>query len=322
MLSRVSLLLVAALLPVGSAFAQDDLGEKKGAAKSDWKKSKESADNPVVLLKTSHGDVHLELFPGEAPRTVRNFIDLAEGKKAWTDPKTKAQVKKPFYDGLTFHRVIKKFMLQGGCPLGNGRGGPGYKFRDEINGKALGLDKEMVFDPKTKQPHRALLLRNRRDFQMRILIPLLKKMGIKDKTQFQARAKEVQKKLRALTVLEAFQNMGYKYTTTLKSRPPKKGNLCMANMGPNTNGSQFFINLIDTPWLNGKHTVFGKVIQGMDVVEKIGLLPVNRMAVPETPVKIVSIRVVDAGKPFTVPADAPTSKPAEKKKPTSKPSGS
>ena len=138
---------------------------------------------------TSEGKFTCKLFPAEAPKTVANFVGLAQGTKEWTDPKTGQKVKKPFYNGLIFHRVIDGFMIQGGCPLGTGTGDPGYRFEDEFSPK-------LVFS--------------------------------------------------------------------------KSGLLAMANSGPNTNGSQFFITLGPTPHLNNKHTIFGEVVSGMDVVEKIG----------------------------------------------------
>ena len=94
-----------------------------------------------------------------------------------------------------------------------------------------------------------------------------------------------------MTLKECYENQGYRYSTTLKSRPPTRGVLAMANSGPNTNGSQFFINLVDTPWLTGKHTVFGKVIKGMDVVDEIGGVEVGERAKPLKDVKILSIRL-------------------------------
>jgi peptidyl-prolyl cis-trans isomerase A (cyclophilin A) len=141
-----------------------------------------------ATFETSMGKIVCKLYEKEAPKTVENFVGLAKGTREWTDPKTGQKVRKPFYDGLIFHRVIPNFMIQGGCPLGNGTGGPGYKFEDE-------------FDPALKFD--------------------------------------------------------------------KPGRLAMANSGPNTNGSQFFITVKDTPWLNNKHTIFGQVIEGQDVANKI-----------------------------------------------------
>ena len=142
----------------------------------------------TATLTTTQGTVTVRLFPDQAPKTVRNFVELAEGGKEWTNPVTRAKSKDKLYDGTIFHRVITNFMIQGGDPLGNGTGGPGYKFGDEIH-------PDLRFDK-----------------------PYL---------------------------------------------------LAMANSGPGTNGSQFFITTVPTPWLTGKHTIFGEVIGGADVVEKI-----------------------------------------------------
>jgi cyclophilin family peptidyl-prolyl cis-trans isomerase len=132
-------------------------------------------------------------------------------------------------------------------------------------------------------------LRSRQDFQQKIVGPLIRKLGIKP-DEFAARQAEIQSKIDALTLLEAYTNMGYVYSDSLKSSPPKRGVIAMANSGPNTNGSQFFINLVDTPHLTGKHTVFGKVTQGMDIVDKMGIAKVGAGSRPATPIKILSIR--------------------------------
>jgi peptidyl-prolyl cis-trans isomerase A (cyclophilin A) len=145
-----------------------------------------------ALLKTSMGEVVVQLFEDKAPKTVANFVDLATGTKEWTDPKTRERVKRPLYNGTIFHRVIPGFMIQGGDPLGNGTGGPGYRFEDEFH-------------------------------------------------------------------------------SDLKHSKP--GILSMANAGPNTNGSQFFIIHKATPWLDGKHSVFGEVIKGQSVVDAIANVP-------------------------------------------------
>ncbi len=257
--------------------------------------NKENPDNPVVLLKTNMGDIYVELFAKQAPKTVKNFIGLAEGTIEWTDPGTQKKVKKPFYDGLIFHRVIKDFMLQTGCPLGNGTGGPGYKFNDEMNAVSLGLDKQRAFDER-KSLHSAVRssLRSQSDFQNKIIIPLARSMGIENIQGIsKEQSEQVQKKLFNITLKEALEFVGYKYSDKLESRQPKRGALAMANSGPDTNGSQFFINLVDTPWLAGKHTVFGRVAKGMDVVDKIGAVKVDSQGnKPLKPVKIISIRLL------------------------------
>ena len=153
-----------------------------------------------ALFDTTEGKFKIKLFADKAPKTVENFVGLAEGAKTG----------KRFYDGLVFHRVILNFMIQGGCPQGTGTGGPGYKFADEFH-------------------------------------PSL--------------------------------------------RHSKKGILSMANSGPNTNGSQFFITVAETSWLDNKHTVFGEVVEGYDVVEKISKVPKNAGDRPAKDVKINSVTI-------------------------------
>ena len=159
---------------------------------------------------TSEGNFTVRLFDQEAPKTVENFVGLAEGTKQWTDPRTNQKVTKPYYDGVIFHRVIDKFMIQSGDPLGQGIGGPGYNFNDE-------------FHPKL--------------------------------------------------------------------RHDKAGILSMANAGPNTNGSQFFITLGPTPHLDNRHSVFGEVVEGLDVVKKIGAVATGRQDRPVTPVVINKVTI-------------------------------
>ena len=165
-----------------------------------------------AVFETTLGEVTCRLFPDKAPKTVENFLGLAQGTKEFVDPQTRARVKRPFYDGLTFHRVIPKFMVQGGCPLGSGTGGPGYKFQDEFS-------KDLKFD--------------------------------------------------------------------------KPGKLAMANSGPNTNGSQFFITVAATDWLTNHHTIFGEVVKGYDVVEKIVNVTRDRSDRPSTPVLMNAVRIVE-----------------------------
>jgi peptidyl-prolyl cis-trans isomerase A (cyclophilin A) len=171
--------------------------------------AKKPAGKVLAHFTTSEGNFTAELFEKDAPKTVANFVGLADGTKEWTDPKTGTKMKKPFYNGLIFHRVIANFMIQGGDPLGTGTGDPGYKFADEF-GSGRKLD--------------------------------------------------------------------------------KAGILAMANAGPNTNGSQFFITLAPTEWLNGKHTVFGEVTDGMNVIRKIGETKTTKPG--DRPVKPIVIQTV------------------------------
>lgn len=170
------------------------------------------ADNETAIVHTNFGDIRINLFPNHAPKTVRNFVGLADGSQEWKDPSTGAAGTGPLYKDVTFHRIIPDFMIQGGDPLGTGTGGPGYKFQDEFH-------PELQFDR-----------------------PYL---------------------------------------------------LAMANAGPNTNGSQFFITLVPTAWLTHKHTIFGEVADqpSRDVVDKIGSTPTGAGDRPVNPVIIESIDI-------------------------------
>jgi peptidyl-prolyl cis-trans isomerase A (cyclophilin A) len=164
----------------------------------------------TATLRTSEGTVQVRLLPDHAPKTVRNFVELAEGTREWTDPKTRKQTAERLYDGTIFHRVIPGFMIQGGDPLGTGTGGPGYRFADEFH-------PDLRFDR-----------------------PYL---------------------------------------------------LAMANAGPGTNGSQFFITVAPTPHLNGRHTIFGEVIEGSDVVDRISQVKTGRNDRPAQDVVLESVTI-------------------------------
>jgi peptidyl-prolyl cis-trans isomerase A (cyclophilin A) len=167
----------------------------------------------TATLRTSEGPVLVRLFPDQAPKTVRNFVDLAEGSREWTDPRTRQPTEARLYDGTIFHRVIPRFMIQGGDPLGTGTGGPGYRFADEIH-------PDLRFDR-----------------------PYL---------------------------------------------------LAMANAGPGTNGSQFFITVVPTPHLNGKHTIFGEVVDGREVVDRISQTQTGRNDRPVQDVVLESVSIEEA----------------------------
>lgn len=261
-----------------------------------------------VVITTSLGTVVAELFDDETPATVANFLALAEGEKPFTDPTTNMEVKRPFYDGLIFHRVIKGFMIQGGCPLGQGNSGPGYKFKDEINAKSLGLDKAMAMVGDDLNPLCAYM---QRDFMRVVLRPKMEALGIKAESTMEEKEKAFQavlKEARAMSLQDFYEKLGYLYDVTLPpSHKPTRGSLAMANSGPGTNGSQFFINLGDTPHLTGKHTVFGQVVGGMEVVEAIGNVAVGESDRPTVPVVIKSIR--REKKADAAPAPTPTPAP-------------
>ena len=209
-----------------------------------------------AIMETNKGNLILELFHENAPLTVQNFIDLAQGEKEFVSATGK--VKKPFYNGLNFHRVIAGFMIQGGCPRGDGSGGPGYTFEDEINAISLGLDKIKVKDAPSYG----------RYLQKAVIVG----MGIKTQQELEERITEAEENLKAaseMSVLEVLARNGYKYNEVITSKKAIKGALAIANSGPNTNGSQFFINQVDTPHLDGLHTVFGQMVNGDTVLNQI-----------------------------------------------------
>jgi peptidyl-prolyl cis-trans isomerase A (cyclophilin A) len=168
------------------------------------------AEEVIATVRTTMGTIVLRLFPDRTPKTVQNFVNLAEGGTEWTDPRTGRRTTESLYNGTIFHRVIDDFMLQGGDPLGNGLGGPGYEFEDEIH-------PQLRFD-----------------------------------------------------------------------RPYLLG---MANAGPGTNGSQFFITVVPTPHLNGKHTIFGEVIEGAEIVDAIAKTETDRRDRPVKDVVLESVTI-------------------------------
>ncbi|MEV6039890.1 peptidylprolyl isomerase [Nonomuraea sp. NPDC051941] len=172
------------------------------------------AEKLIANLQTNRGKIKVELFPNRAPKTVRNFVELAEGSREWTHPGTGEKSTARYYDGTIFHRVISGFMIQGGDPLGQGTGGPGYEFDDEIH-------PELYFN----RPY-----------------------------------------------LLAMANAGVRF-------------------GKGTNGSQFFITVVPTPHLNGRHTIFGEVIEGQDVVDAIAKTQTDRRDRPAEDVVIESVTI-------------------------------
>lgn len=238
---------------------------------------RENPENPIAHIHTTMGDIYIELFPAAAPRTVQNFMELA---------------RTGFYENTIFHRVIDGFMIQGGDPTGTGTGGPGYSFADEINARALGLDKEKVVQG-GYLPHPSLGVNSQEEFQQLVVLPLIFALGISSQEELDARREEVERTLFSMSLKDAYVNLGYEYSENLPSRPLVKGALAMANSGPATNGSQFFITLDGTPWLTGKHTVFGQVLFGMDVVEAIGKVRVDMSNRPRQQVSVRSVEILD-----------------------------
>lgn len=208
-ISKIFWIYLAAFILMTWSFTARSAETKKEKTKTAQSEKKTSSKGTPMfaVFETSKGNFKIKLFADKTPKTVENFVSLAEG----TNSKTTVRAKTPFYDGLIFHRVIPNFMIQGGCPLGTGTGGPGYKFEDEIV-------KELKHD--------------------------------------------------------------------------KPGKLSMANAGPGTNGSQFFITVAATPWLDGKHTVFGEVVEGYDIVEGISKVKTGGMDKPAEPITIKHVKII------------------------------
>jgi cyclophilin family peptidyl-prolyl cis-trans isomerase len=222
--------------------------------------------NPTVLMKTELGDVTIELWPAIAPKTVENFTGLAMGTKEFTDPRGGQKVKRPFYDGVTFHRVIDDFMIQGGDPTGTGSGGPGYEFEDECYEPGPELKGEIGDEEQALAVFQTLLL----PYFQSTTDPDTELKKIVDDCQEQNSGRPIM-----IHPVEWYkQKTGIDKAVFSQGKLKAKvayGTICMANAGPNTNGSQFFIvtKKAGCEWLDGKHTVFGQVIRGMDVVHKI-----------------------------------------------------
>ena len=262
----------------------------------------ENPQNPVAVLKTNQGTIILELYTDAAPETVNNIAGLANGSREYLDPKSGSKLTGHYYDGLTFHRVIPEFMIQGGDIAGNGSGGPGFKFQDEINADALGLDKVNL----------EVATSYMRDLQMslqtKIREELFAKYNIKSQEDvnkniskleqdFALRMQQAIKANSSKSVKEILASAGYQFNNKLPSRRMAAFSVAMANAGPNTNGSQFFININENGFLNGKHTNFGKVLDGKSVVIDISNVEKNQQDMPSNPVIIKSFRVYFADEP-------------------------
>jgi len=251
-----------------------------GAAHADISTARlamEDPDNPLLLMRTSRGDVYLELFPQAAPRNVANFIALAHGEvpEAPLEVLTAAapsSAPQYWYDNLTFHRVLPGFLIQSGAPRTPNSPVPDYQLEDEINARQLGLHEQKVLD-EAGNPHPWLNLQDAGDFQRQVLVPLYRRLGITTPQMLETRQNEVFSTLRDMTLQQAYENLGYRYNERLPSRPPLRGAVAMAASTPNSNRSEFFITLGDAPWLAGRTTIIGQVVEGMELVDLISQAP-------------------------------------------------
>lgn len=232
----------------------------------------ENPRNPLVLVQTSQGDIHLELFPEAAPQNVQRFLDLAEAQLPVPDPNTDTASALHYYDGLTFHRVIRDTLIQAGAPERANRLRPPSTVADEINARGLGLEQQRLLDEAGK-PHPWLNIGGGADFRQQVLKPLYRDMNINDIETLSAQQPAVLQRLQAMNLLQFHEMMEYRYDGTLPSRRPGRGSVMMVNRGPYTNDGEFFIALTNTPWLIGTSTVIGRVASGMEVAEQISRGP-------------------------------------------------
>lgn len=234
----------------------------------------EDAQNPLVLISTSQGEIYLELFPTEAPGNVENFIALAEGEKEFVNPNTGEPIESRYYNGMRFHRVVPGFIIQAGSPAYNPLGVQVDLLDDEINADALGLDQIPALNPDGSFAD-VLNIESKQDFHEEILMPLYSRRSIADIEAALSRQYQTVEAIQDLSVKSVYENQGYRYDESLESRPIERGIVALANSGPDSNGPEFFISLATAAWLTGKYTVIGKVVEGQEVMDRIGNTPVD-----------------------------------------------
>jgi cyclophilin family peptidyl-prolyl cis-trans isomerase len=249
----------------------------------------ENAANPLMQIETSQGALFVELFPAEAPQNVANFIALAEGRVQVFDSQSRVRSFPNFYDNMRFHRVIPGLLIQAGSPILHPLGTPEQLLRDEINASHLGLNTLPVIEP-GGSVNSLLQFSSRQQLEEQLLIPLYRSMGIDDETELLARQFEIFNRLRSLTVMELYQNLGYQYNNTLASRAVSRGTVALANRGPNSNGPEFFIPVVDAPWLSGRYTIIGKVVEGMNIVDRINQFAVDPLVYSRQSTVIFTVR--------------------------------
>jgi peptidyl-prolyl cis-trans isomerase A (cyclophilin A) len=252
----------------------------------------ENPSNPLFTIATSQGEIFIELFAGETPNNVANFIALAEGEIELFDESTNTTFKPKYYDGMSFHRVIPGFVIQTGSPSYNSLGGPEELLQDEINADFLGLDEVLVLN-RDGNFHEILNIGGKNDFDAIILQPLYAEMNIESRADLETRQYEVLDRLNSMTLKEVYENLGYRYLDNIQSHRVSRGAIALANSGPDQNGPEFFISLIDADYLTGKHTVIGQVVEGMNIADRIGNYPVNPLRFTRLSTVIYTVRRVE-----------------------------
>ena len=252
----------------------------------------ESDSNPLVLLSTSLGDIYIELFTVEAPNNVENFLALAHGEIEFIEKDSRNTFYPRYFDGMQFHRVIPNMLIQTGSPQYHPLGMPRRILADEINADVLGLDKQPVLN-EFGELNSLLNISDPSSFRDELLEPVLKHLGIDSDSELTDRQFEIYNFIANLTIKEAYELGGYVYSSNLDTRPITRSIVALANIGPNSNGPEFFIASDDLPWLNGKHTVIGKVVEGMDTVDAIGKTEIDPLDPSRFATLIYSLRAVN-----------------------------
>ncbi len=229
----------------------------------------ENPQNPLIRVSTSQGEIYLELFPLEAPRNVANFIALAEGEKEFTQQETGEPIQVRYYNGMRFHRVVPGFVIQAGSPAYNPLGLQLSLLDDEINANSLGLDRIAALNPDGSFAD-ALNIESKADLHEEILTPLYRRRNITTIDAALSNQYQILDNLKSLSVKAVYENQGYRYDESLQSRAIVRGTVALANSGPDSNGPEFFISLTSAPWLTGKYTVIGNVVEGQEVMDRIG----------------------------------------------------
>ncbi|MEQ8955204.1 MAG: peptidylprolyl isomerase [Gammaproteobacteria bacterium] len=252
----------------------------------------ENPAHPLLSVLTVDGAIFIELLPSEAPANVANVVALARGAVQIRDVDSGRNFSPNYYDGMEFHRVLPGFLIQAGSPALHPLGAPGNPLRDEINAGLLGLNLEPAMDEQGHFNPR-LNIHDKQSLHRQLLAPLYDRMNINSAQELLQRQDEVLSRLQQMTMQQAYENMGYSYQDDLPGRAITRGTVALANAGANGNGPEFFIALQDAPWLNGRHTVIGRVVEGMNVADVIGQTAVDPLSTNSTGTRIYTIRNVN-----------------------------
>ena len=249
----------------------------------------EDSSNPLMLVSTSAGPIYIEMLPAEAPENVARFIEFTVGEVPLIETDSTLTVSPRYYNGSRFHRVIPNFIIQAGSPEHNAHGRPRDYLADEINASALGLDRLPVI-LQAGEINPILNTDSQQEFASRVLEPLYRQLGIDSPEQLETEESAIIDALQSLTVMRLYEYEGYRYQNRYPTRAITRGIVALANDGPNRNGPEFFISLSDAPWLDGRYTVIGRVVEGMETADRIGDKPIQPVNPDPESTRIYSIR--------------------------------